>query len=188
MPISGQPCKRKHLRALLLNTQKCSDFIQWAPTCFWKGLCICPSMTQDFIEELKLIHSSRQILAVKLGVHDINAKFLSTLLSFEGRDSAPVDRVADGPQWSGASHAAAGSWARRCAGCECHLCLCSVCSFALPGVFWGHKAAWGMAHCPQSLFCLPGCKAWALFLPVCLGWLSGRTSWNKRMKRMKTFI
>lgn len=66
-------------------------------------------MTQDFIEELKLIHSSRQILAVKLGVHDIKAKFLSTLLSFEGRDSAPVDRVADGPQRSGASHAAAGS-------------------------------------------------------------------------------
>lgn len=36
----------------------------------------------------------------------------------------------------------------------------------------------GVAQCPQSLFCLPGCKAWALFLPA-----PGRTSWNKRMDR-----
>lgn len=67
-------------------------------------------MTQNFIEELKFIPSSRQILVVKYwGVHNIEVKLPSTLILFEGRDSTPVDRVADGPQRGGASHAAAGS-------------------------------------------------------------------------------
>lgn len=84
MHISGQLCKRKQLRMALLHSWRGSDLIHQAPMCFWKQLCICLSMMQDLIEELKYIQSSRQTWAIKYqGAQDLKAKWLAVLFCLQ---------------------------------------------------------------------------------------------------------